>query len=321
MERVNLSTHDDGPVAIRSHTEEEVGSMPFPGDQESVGSEAFPGTDSKAQAEVVGTMPFLGGSPEEPGSQPFLGGGSNDQQEEVGSRSVPGGGRGAHNRNAQQSSEAQVTFVDEDMEAIRSSFRSSLNIKDVFEKKPQTRFSMCSRRSSRMSFILRSSFMSSLESDDEERVRQSVYIPDVFKSRQNRRKSVLTESTSQLLETVFGEETASTVKNEHRRESILLRDALKPINDDELMMSLGDFSMNDFGHSEMHMSQFMDQSAQEISNYVDNLAEGERRRMSRQFKMESIMTASERRLSNAPADGMDQSMGDIFAHDDETKDL
>merc|ERR1712038_1045436 len=118
--------------------------------------------------------------------------------------------------------------------------------------------------------------------------------------------------------TVFGEDMSNAVRNKPKRESILLRDALQPMNNDELMMSIGDFSMGDFGNSEIFM---MDQSTQEISNYVDSLAAGERRRMSRQFKMESIQSASERTLvhDNSTGDTMDRSMTDVFAN--EMKDL
>lgn len=116
------------------------------------------------------------------------------------------------------------------------------------------RFSLISRRSTRMSLVLRQSCADILGdiSDDEEDSdsegkfqplpqRKSHYIPDVFKSQHDKRRSVIIESSSEFFTAIYGEGAAGKLvtkdegKVNARRTSFVLDNVLAPITHDDLL--------------------------------------------------------------------------------------
>ena len=192
------------------------------------------------------------------------------------------------------------------MESLNNSFRTSLNLNDLFEggagntnrrlSRSSTRMSLCSRRSTRMSLVLRQSFLSSSseidnpdgENDDSDSKIPARHIPDVFSSRVDRRRSTITQSTQQLLSTVFGDDAERISRSNSGRESILLRSAIEPVMADELMMELGS-SAEIFDESQELTG--MSESQQNINKFVDAGVRLERRRIMAEFRMDSIASA------------------------------
>ena len=119
-------------------------------------------------------------------------------------------------------------------------------------RKSSVRFSLVNRRSARMSLILRqscttSSIFSDLDDEDDFEQgtkhehththtlpqRRSYYIPDVFASQRNKRRSSIIESTSDLLNSVYGESAKEKLINPRRR-SALLNSIIEPDTEDIL---------------------------------------------------------------------------------------
>lgn len=142
------------------------------------------------------------------------------------------------------------TVQDEELSNLRSSLdsslsisamRSSLSISEVFQsstvQNPNT-MSLSSRHSQQMSLVLRQSFLSewvdTMEMENENQVKdKSLYVPDVFGSKVDKRRDVITESSQQLLEAVFGSDLYEDQNIEFEKE--LLRNILNPY--DEMMTS------------------------------------------------------------------------------------
>jgi len=161
--------------------------------------------------------------------------------DQVVSRFLPQNGRG--DRDSSMSM---------DMNSLADSFRSSINLSDALGagagsgQRFSMRMSMCSRRSTRMSLVLRQSLLGSFELDNDDEATRSVYVPDTFNSRPDRRRSTITLSTSQLLATVFGYEAVNREKEHPGRESILLRSLLEPVMADDLMMEISGMNSGDY---------------------------------------------------------------------------
>jgi len=302
-----------------------AGTEDFPGgdDDGNAGTEDFPGGDDGG---VAGTDNFSGGNDGEHQGHASLPNGDANTGRPMGV-SFPNGQQQFQPLSQQNLLPKED---DKDMVDLRGSFsRASLSLNDVFQntnkqaastaqamtqaaesagiphgRRPSrrsfhaSRMSLCSRRSSRMSIVLRSSFLSSFDAGSDEEDRAKVSVPDVFKSRADRRKSILTESTSQLITTVFGPASAELARNSPERQSFLLRDVLNPIKAGDLMQtSIGDMDMSfidDYNESDLDMSQYMmDNHTVEINNFVDRFAQHESDRMNRQYQMESMRNASE----------------------------
>lgn len=302
-----------------------VGTEDFPGggDDGKAGTEDFPGGDDGV---VAGTENFSGGKVGGHQGHASLPNGDTNRGRPMGVSFT----NGQQQFQPLSQRDPPPEEDDKDMVDLRGSFsRASLSLNDVFQntnkqaastahamtqaaesagiqhgRRPSrrsfhaSRMSLCSRRSSRMSIVLRSSFLSSFDAGSDEEDRAKVSVPDVFKSRADRRKSILTESTSQLITTVFGSASAELASKSPQRQSFLLRDVLNPIKAGDLMQtSIGDMDMSfidDYDESDLDMSQYMmDPSSAEINNFVDRFAQHESDRMNRQYQMESMRNASE----------------------------
>ena len=208
------------------------------------------------------------------------------------------GGNPMHNQQRRERAKDKDSIRDSirdsiAMDSLASSMRMSLNINDVFEEgasrrasRRSSRMSLCSRRSTRMSLILRQSFLDSFISDDGELDDQSKtkhQIPDVFTTKRNRRGSSITQSTTQLVSTVFGEEAAKIATADPKRGSFLLRGALEPVMPDELLMEIcGMEDGDDFIAEDMHACQ------RNISQFVEAGIRDERRMVQNELRMNSI---------------------------------
>ena len=121
------------------------------------------------------------------------------------------------------------------------SLRMSLDDVDVSNhmKRMSVKLNGATRRSTRMSLALRQSLFS-LDEDEGMQQSNSVYIPDVFDSKRNRRGDTIVESSSQLLSAVYGQkEIEDTVKKEPERAGFLLNSLVMSNSDaDELMSSI-----------------------------------------------------------------------------------
>lgn len=112
-------------------------------------------------------------------------------------------------------------------------------------RKRSVRFSLISPRSTRMSLILRQSCISNLEDEDESRPQpginaatqhqQSQYVPDIFWSQKERRRSSITESSAQLIAAVYGLEAAEKLSANPGRMSACLQNIMAPSQDDIMM--------------------------------------------------------------------------------------
>ena len=129
---------------------------------------------------------------------------------------------------------------------------------EIARRRRSVRFSMVSQRATRMSLILRQSCVSILEDDievddGEERhnqntihnrdngmsqQRQSQYIPDIFWSQKERRRSSITESSAQLLAAVYGHEATEKLCSQPDRLSICLKNIVAPVTQDDIMMEI-----------------------------------------------------------------------------------
>jgi hypothetical protein len=138
-----------------------------------------------------------------------------------------------------------------------ASFSESIQLSDLSIAEPMAarrrsvRFSLISRRSTRMSLVFRQSCADILgdlsDEDDEEDddqdntrfpplpARKSHYIPDVFKSRHDKRRSVIIESSSQFLDAMYGDGSAGKLVGKPERRSIILDNILAPITHDDLL--------------------------------------------------------------------------------------
>jgi hypothetical protein len=151
-----------------------------------------------------------------------------------------------------------------------------------------SRMSLCSRRSARMSLVLRQSYLDSMFGSEDESCEKS-HIPDVFGSKRNKRDSVITASTKQLVSTVFGVEAASLASAPPGTEDKLLRGALDPVKVDQLMAEV-----NGFGESEDSYAFFtnaMNSSQRNIENIVQKTVREEQQRNLRQIQLDSISRA------------------------------
>lgn len=201
------------------------------------------------------------------------------------------------------------------MDGLASSMRSSLNMNDVFDNRSTTdntsrrgsvfngqssRMSLCSRRSARMSLLLRQSFLDSFVSSDADQMSMSIsamsqdkhHIPDVFTSKRNRRGSTLTQSTTQLLSTVFGEEAAKIASTTREREGFLLRGALDPIKANDLMIEISRMDKNEAGGCDDILADDMNDCEQKINKFVEAGIRDERRKVQNEVRMESIRQAA-----------------------------
>lgn len=130
------------------------------------------------------------------------------------------------------------------------SLRMSLDDIDVSNhmKRMSVKLNGATRRSTRMSLALRQSLFSMDEDEEDTSQSKSVYIPDVFDSKRNRRGDTIVESSSQLLSAVYGQkEIEETVKKEPERAEFLLNSLVMSNSDaDELMSSIREdiFSSN-----------------------------------------------------------------------------
>lgn len=130
------------------------------------------------------------------------------------------------------------------------SLRMSLDDVDVSNhmKRMSVKLNGATRRSTRMSLALRQSLFSLDEDDKDMPQSNSVYIPDIFDSKRNRRGDTIVESSSQLLSAVYGKkEIEETVKKEPERAEFLLNSLVMSNSDaDELMSSIREdiFSSN-----------------------------------------------------------------------------
>lgn len=142
------------------------------------------------------------------------------------------------------------TVQDEELSNLRNSLdsslsisamRSSLTMSEVFQSSTvqnPNAMSLSSRHSQEMSLFLRQSFLSewvdTMEMENESQVKnKSLYLPDVFGSKVDKRRDVITESSQQLLEAVFGSDLYEDRNIEVEKE--LLRNILNPY--DEMMIS------------------------------------------------------------------------------------
>lgn len=128
---------------------------------------------------------------------------------------------------------------------MKSSMRSSLSMSEIFQspkvQNPNS-MSLSSRHSQKMSLVLRQSFLSewvdNLETENasEVDVNKALYIPDVFGSKVDKRRDVITESSHQLFEAVFGSDFYGSKNTEEENE--LLRNIFIP-KYEPLMSSVG----------------------------------------------------------------------------------
>ena len=147
--------------------------------------------------------------------------------------------------------------------------------------------SLCSRRSARMSLILRQSCLDSFASESADsgydEMVEKRHIPDVFSSKRNRRDSIVTPSKAQLVATVFGNEAAKIATASPGTESALLRSALEPVMGDELMMEIGGL-----GESLDSFAEAMNASQRNIDQLVDASVREEQQRIVNQIRLDSI---------------------------------
>lgn len=125
---------------------------------------------------------------------------------------------------------------------FRGSLRQSLtlgNIDEIFDPRPETKRAD-RRKSTRMSLLLRQSLISSwanitdtVEDDSDEVTSRS--IADLFNAKKDRRRSVITESSSDLLKKVFGNEKGDIPPG---CEKDVLKEILDPHSTDILMTSV-----------------------------------------------------------------------------------
>lgn len=131
---------------------------------------------------------------------------------------------------------------------MKASMRSSLSMSEVFQSSSvqnPNAMSLSSLHSQKMSLVLRQSFLSEwvdkLETENGSPVEnKSLYVPDVFGSKVDKRREVVTESSQQLLEAVFGSDLFENTNTEDEKE--LLRNILNP--NDEMMLSSGGMDMS-----------------------------------------------------------------------------
>lgn len=143
--------------------------------------------------------------------------------------------------------------------SLSESFQMSVDMNDKMDdgrgKYSSMKFSILSRRSTRMSLTLRQSLIGSFgdgddeESDDEEDVQEShsqqkpydtQYIPDVFASRRDRWRSTMTESSGQLISKIYGNAAAEILAEDPNKMSIVLDNILAPVTHDDIMNELDD---------------------------------------------------------------------------------
>jgi hypothetical protein len=127
---------------------------------------------------------------------------------------------------------------------MKSSMRSSLSMSEIFQS-PKVQnpnaMSISSRHSQKMSLVLRQSFLSewvdNLEAENASQVDvKALYVPDVFGSKVDKRRDVITESSQQLLEAIFGSDFYGNTNTEDEHD--LLKNILSP-KDEPLMSSIG----------------------------------------------------------------------------------
>jgi hypothetical protein len=127
---------------------------------------------------------------------------------------------------------------------MKSSMRSSLSMSEIFQSpnvQNPNAMSISSHHSQKMSLVLRQSFLSewvdNLETEHASEVDvKALYVPDVFGSKVDKRRDVITESSQQLLEATFGSDFYGNTNTEDEHE--LLRNILSP-KDEPLMSSIG----------------------------------------------------------------------------------
>jgi hypothetical protein len=161
-----------------------------------------------------------------------------------------------------QKIDAAISKIDEqigDDELDNISFQmSSASLSDSIQssdvKRRSVQFSTFSRRSTRMSLVLRQSFADiaadfedevDLDNnrihDDQDKFQelpkiQSHYIPDVFKSQHDKRRSAIIESSEQFLAAMYGEGAATKLVRKQKRTSFVLDNViLSPITHDDLV--------------------------------------------------------------------------------------
>ena len=188
------------------------------------------------------------------------------------------------------------------MDGLATSMRASLTLNEVFgdendrgkrasfnrsSLRGSSRMSLCSRRSARMSLILRQSCLDSFASESADsgydEMVEKRHIPDVFSSKRNRRDSIVTPSKAQLVATVFGNEAAKIATASPGTESALLRSALEPVMGDELMVEIGGL-----GESLDSFAEAMNASQRNIDQLVDASVREEQQRIVNQIRLDSI---------------------------------
>lgn len=134
--------------------------------------------------------------------------------------------------------------ADEAMSHLRGSLRASLKIDDIFHENKR----VDRRKSKRMSLLLRQSLISSWANVNDlvptDIGVTSQPIPDLFNTKQDKRRSTITESSSDLLKKVFGAQKQSIPKGSEKE---ILKDILDPHSTDVLMTSI--LSLESLGNS------------------------------------------------------------------------
>ena len=197
---------------------------------------------------------------------------------------------------------SQIDRDSDSIDGLATSMRASLTLKEVFgdendrgkrasfnrsSLRGSSRMSLCSRRSARMSLILRQSCLDSFASESADsgydEMVEKRHIPDVFSSKRNRRDSIVTPSKAQLVATVFGNEAAKIATASPGTESALLRSALEPVMGDELMVEIGGL-----GESLDSFAEAMNASQRNIDQLVDASVREEQQRIVNQIRLDSI---------------------------------
>lgn len=149
--------------------------------------------------------------------------------------------------------------IRDSMSMASNSLADSMQFSVEMNDKPDTsrakyssvRFSMLSRRSTRMSLTLRQSLLGTFcdDEEDEDEIEnetlphngyESHYIPDVFSSQRDRRRSTVTESKEQLISSFYGQGAAETLVDDAHRMSLVFNNVIAPITQDDILRGMDD---------------------------------------------------------------------------------
>ena len=139
--------------------------------------------------------------------------------------------------------------------SLADSMQLSVDMNDKTDtsraKYSSVRFSMLSRRSTRMSLTLRQSLLGTFcdDEEDEDEIEnetlphngyESHYIPDVFSSQRDRRRSIVTESKEQLISSFYGQGAAETLVDDPHRMSLVFNNVIAPITQNDILRGMND---------------------------------------------------------------------------------